>query len=89
MFGDAKHPKDVLEYVVFEKHIVNEYGLWRIHGKIHPDWMPPRGTLRRTYVQPTFDPLPPMDGKDQHEGSSDERKGGEGDVRHEDNIAVT
>lgn len=34
--------KDVLEYVVFEKHIVNQYGLWRIHGKIIPDWMPPK-----------------------------------------------
>jgi len=34
--------KDVLEYVVFEKHIVNQYGMWRIHGKIIPDWMPPK-----------------------------------------------
>lgn len=34
--------KDVLEYVVFEKHIVNQYGVWRIHGKIIPDWMPPK-----------------------------------------------
>jgi len=32
--------KDVLEYVVYEKHIVNQYGMWRIHGKIIPDWMP-------------------------------------------------
>lgn len=31
--------KDVLEYVVYEKHIVNQYGMWRIHGKIIPDWM--------------------------------------------------
>ncbi|GAB5580969.1 39S ribosomal protein L45 [Prionailurus iriomotensis] len=26
-------PRDVLEYVVFEKHLVNPYGSWRMHGK--------------------------------------------------------
>ncbi|XP_023014765.2 mitochondrial ribosomal protein L45 [Leptinotarsa decemlineata] len=34
--------KDVLEYVVFEKHLSNQYGTWRVHGKIIPDWLPPR-----------------------------------------------
>ncbi|ESO96403.1 hypothetical protein LOTGIDRAFT_159809 [Lottia gigantea] len=34
MFGSDELTKDVLEYIVFEKHIVNLYGLWRIHGKI-------------------------------------------------------
>ena len=36
------HPhvaKDVLEYVVFEKHIVNVYGKWRLHKKIIPQWL--------------------------------------------------
>jgi len=42
MFGSDVIAKDVLEYVVFEKHIVNQYGIWRIHGKIIPDWMPPK-----------------------------------------------
>lgn len=42
MFGSDVVSKDVLEYVVFEKHIVNQYGTWRIHGKIIPDWMPPK-----------------------------------------------
>lgn len=42
--------KDVLEYVVFEKHIANEYGRWRIHGKIIPDWLPPREPSRRTFI---------------------------------------
>jgi len=42
IFGSDVVSKDVLEYVVFEKHIVNQYGLWRIHGKIIPDWMPPK-----------------------------------------------
>lgn len=42
--------KDVLEYVVFEKHIANEYGRWRIHGKIIPDWLPPKEPSRRTFI---------------------------------------
>ena len=35
------HPhvaKDVLEWVVFEKHIANIYGKWRLHEKIIPSW---------------------------------------------------
>jgi large subunit ribosomal protein L45 len=42
IFGSDVIAKDVLEYVVYEKHIVNQYGMWRIHGKIIPDWMPPK-----------------------------------------------
>lgn len=41
--------KDVLEYVVFEKHLANEYGTWRLHGKIIPDWQPPKQPSIRTY----------------------------------------
>lgn len=44
--------KDVLEYVVFEKHISNQHGTWRIHDKIIPDWMPPPPPTSRTFVQP-------------------------------------
>jgi len=61
MYGDPDQPRDVLEYVVLEKHIANEYGQWRIHGKIIPDWMPPRGALHKTYVKPEFDPLPDLE----------------------------
>ncbi|KAG5893131.1 hypothetical protein JTB14_034151 [Gonioctena quinquepunctata] len=42
MHGSEIIAKDVLEYVVFEKHLANEYGTWRIHTKIIPDWLPPR-----------------------------------------------
>ncbi|XP_050430993.1 probable 39S ribosomal protein L45, mitochondrial [Adelges cooleyi] len=49
IFGSDVIAKDVLEYVVFEKHIVNQYGVWRIHGKIIPDWMPPREPVSVTY----------------------------------------
>ena len=38
MYGDAQKPRDVLEFVVFERHLANEYGKWRVHGKIKPDW---------------------------------------------------
>ncbi|XP_050521706.1 probable 39S ribosomal protein L45, mitochondrial [Daktulosphaira vitifoliae] len=49
IFGSDVIVKNVLEYVVYEKHIVNQYGLWRIHGKIIPDWMPPREPVNITY----------------------------------------
>ncbi|KAK8729209.1 hypothetical protein OTU49_008677, partial [Cherax quadricarinatus] len=53
-FGRLQHgsevvARDVLEYVVFEKHIANTYGIWRIHDKIIPDWMPPRQPTLKTY----------------------------------------
>ncbi|XP_022110025.1 39S ribosomal protein L45, mitochondrial-like isoform X3 [Acanthaster planci] len=38
MLGSEDIPKDVLEYVVFEKHLSGLYGSWRIHGKIVPAW---------------------------------------------------
>ena len=45
--------KDVLEYVVFEKHLANVYGTWRLHSKIIPDWMPKREPGRLTYRVPS------------------------------------
>ena len=36
--GSPHVAKDVLEYVVFEKHLANIYGKWRLHGKITPNW---------------------------------------------------
>ncbi|XP_011141504.1 probable 39S ribosomal protein L45, mitochondrial isoform X2 [Harpegnathos saltator] len=52
--------KDVLEYIVFEKHLANEYGIWRIHGKIIPSWMTPKDISEGTYVLPKqkHDPMP-------------------------------
>ena len=40
MFGSPHLGKDVLDFVVFEKNIVDLYGRWRIHDKIRPDWLP-------------------------------------------------
>ena len=50
MHGSEILAKDVLEYVVFEKHLSNQYGLWRIHDKIIPDWMPPKEPIPKTFV---------------------------------------
>ena len=34
--GDKKKPKTVTDYVVFERHLTNPYGQWKIIGKIAP-----------------------------------------------------
>lgn len=54
MYGSETMPKDVLEYVVFEKHLSNQYGVWRLHGKIVPEWMPTRDAALRTFLMPSF-----------------------------------
>ncbi|NXE84636.1 RM45 protein, partial [Cochlearius cochlearius] len=58
MYGGEELPKDVLEYVVFEKHLVNLYGTWRMHGKIVPEWAPPKEPIIKTVMipGPTLDP---------------------------------
>ncbi|XP_011871256.1 PREDICTED: probable 39S ribosomal protein L45, mitochondrial [Vollenhovia emeryi] len=50
--------KDVLEYIVFEKHLANEYGEWRIHAKIIPSWMTSTDVAEGTYVLPKKEPEP-------------------------------
>ena len=57
MYGSENLIKDVLEYVVFEKHLADEYGTWRIHGKVIPDWMSERQPVLRTMCKPHFDPV--------------------------------
>ncbi|XP_063708238.1 large ribosomal subunit protein mL45 [Culicoides brevitarsis] len=49
MHGSEILTKDVLEYVVFEKHLANEYGSWRLHAKIIPEWMPSQQSSLYTY----------------------------------------
>ena len=51
-FGSDTLPKDVLEYVVFEKHISNPYGSWRLHDKIEPSWASDKTPIIRTFRQP-------------------------------------
>nr|XP_035157275.1 39S ribosomal protein L45, mitochondrial isoform X2 [Callithrix jacchus] len=52
MYGQEDVPKDVLEYVVFEKQLVNPYGSWRMHGKIVPSWAPPKQPIIKTVMIP-------------------------------------
>jgi hypothetical protein len=51
-FGTDKLPKDVLEYVVFEKYLTSQYGSWRLHDKILPTWAPPKDFMLRSFVKP-------------------------------------
>ncbi|CAL1268080.1 unnamed protein product [Larinioides sclopetarius] len=62
MHGSEDTVKDVLEYVVLEKHLTLPHGRWRLHGKIIPDWMPPKESIKKTYYLPDVDkdfPEPP------------------------------
>ncbi|XP_070249684.1 large ribosomal subunit protein mL45 [Myotis yumanensis] len=52
MYGQEGVPKDVLEYVVFEKHLTNPYGSWRMHGKVVPAWAPPKQPILKTVMIP-------------------------------------
>ncbi|NXY16082.1 RM45 protein, partial [Atrichornis clamosus] len=52
MYGGEEIPKDVLEYVVFERYLVNPYGSWRMHGKIIPEWAPPKDPIIKTVMIP-------------------------------------
>ncbi|XP_014357852.2 probable 39S ribosomal protein L45, mitochondrial [Papilio machaon] len=52
LHGSEILAKDVLEYIVFEKHLANMYGTWRIHAKIIPDWAPPKDPSKLTKIRP-------------------------------------
>uniref|UniRef100_A0A7N4Q258 Large ribosomal subunit protein mL45 n=1 Tax=Sarcophilus harrisii TaxID=9305 RepID=A0A7N4Q258_SARHA len=52
MYGQEDVPKDVLEYVVFERHLTNPYGTWRMHGKIVPAWAPSKEPIPKTMMIP-------------------------------------
>ena len=52
MHGSEFVAKDVLEYIVFERHLANEYGKWRIHGKIIPTWQAPKEPSVVTGIKP-------------------------------------
>ena len=56
MLGSEEQEKDVLEYLVMERHLVNPYGLWRLHGKIVPSWAPAKDPV----IKVTFSALHPL-----------------------------
>ncbi|CAH8583222.1 unnamed protein product [Heterobilharzia americana] len=46
LYGNPDVAVDVLEYAVFEKHVSDEYGIWRLHGKVQS----PSSTPHYTYI---------------------------------------
>ena len=66
--------KDVLEYVVFEKHLANVYGIWRLHSKIIPDWAPPREPGLLTYRIPPVVEEPEKEAKNSEDSTGEEKK---------------
>uniref|UniRef100_A0A1B0DHF6 Large ribosomal subunit protein mL45 n=1 Tax=Phlebotomus papatasi TaxID=29031 RepID=A0A1B0DHF6_PHLPP len=69
LHGSEILAKDVLEYVVFERHMSHEYGTWRLHEKIIPDWMPPKEPGPVTY---RVDDTPPPALEPTQEEATDE-----------------
>ncbi|KAM9363942.1 large ribosomal subunit protein mL45 [Symphorus nematophorus] len=58
MLGSEEQPKDVLEYLVIERHLVNPYGRWRLHGKIVPSWAPAKDPIIKTVMIPGPELMP-------------------------------
>ncbi|MBN3310100.1 RM45 protein, partial [Amia calva] len=52
MLGSESDPRDVLEYLVFERHLVSPYSRWRLHAKIVPAWAPPKEPIVKTVMIP-------------------------------------
>jgi large subunit ribosomal protein L45 len=52
MYRQEDVPKDVLEYVVFERHLMNLYESWRMHAEIVPPWAPPKQPILKTSMIP-------------------------------------
>ena len=48
IFGSEEAFRDCLEFVVFERHLTDEYGKWRVHGRIKPEELDSGETVLRT-----------------------------------------
>jgi len=33
--GSDKEVKEIVDFVVFERHLTNKYGVWKVCGKLH------------------------------------------------------
>ncbi|XP_017514821.1 large ribosomal subunit protein mL45 isoform X2 [Manis javanica] len=71
MYGQEDVPRDVLEYIVFEKHLTNPYGSWRMHAKIVPPWAPPKQPILKTVMIPGPQ-LKPWEDYEEPQGSQGE-----------------
>ncbi|CAJ0596763.1 unnamed protein product [Cylicocyclus nassatus] len=49
ILGSETEPREVIEYVVFENHIAVVDGMWRLHDKVYPRWIPPKQGTNLTY----------------------------------------
>jgi len=78
MYGSEKVPKDCLEYVVFEKHLSDEYGSWRMHAKIIPEWAPQPQPLLRTMRKPKLKKIKIPDEAEEKKKVVPVDQGGEG-----------
>lgn len=63
LLGDPDEEKDVLEYVVFENHVSSLEGIWRMHDKVYPHWLPKKQSpidakLVKEYRYPTGEEPP-------------------------------
>lgn len=52
LHGSEAIVKDVLDYIVFERALTDQYGHWRIHHKIVPKWNERQSFSRFTAVLP-------------------------------------
>ncbi|XP_068178729.1 large ribosomal subunit protein mL45 isoform X2 [Antennarius striatus] len=50
ILGNEERSKDVLEYLVMERHLTNPYSQWRLHGKIVPAWAPAKDPIIKTVM---------------------------------------
>jgi large subunit ribosomal protein L45 len=57
MFGNETVPKDILEYVIFERVLTFPYSQWRVHSKIIPSWLPATDPLLYTFEKPRIELL--------------------------------
>ena len=55
MFGNEDLVRDCLEYVVFENHISDTNGVWRVHDKLTPEWSTKAPPIIRTMRQPNME----------------------------------
>lgn len=69
MYGQEDVSKDVLEYVVFEKHLANPYGSWRTHSKIIPPQTPPKHPILKTVMIPGLQ-LKPWEDSEEPQGEA-------------------
>lgn len=70
MYGNETQPKDVLEYIVFERVLTYPYSQWRVHSKIVPSWLPRTDPLLYTFEKQTIDSIEEPPAVDQIEADN-------------------